>query len=549
MRDLKRAERQQADRPAPAGRGLRRPSDRWPSDARRSSTELQGAVRRGRCSPSRRPRDGIPTVWVAAERVREVLALPQERGRRALPHALRPDGHRRARARAPRGPAGRATSPSSTTCSPSSATRTSGSRCRCAGEYPSLPHRHRPLARGQLVRARGRGTCSASRFDGHPHLRRILMPPTGGRAIRCARSTRRAPPRWARSSCPTTKQDARAGGAAVPARGVGPDARTATTPTSCSSTSARSTRARTACCASSCSSTARRSSTPCRDIGYHHRGAEKMGERQTWHTYIPYTDRVDYLGGVLNNLPYRAGGGEAGRHRGARPRAQVIRVMLCGAVPHHQPPGLVRHLRAGRRRSCRRSSTCSTTASARFDIVEAICGGRMHPSWFRIGGVAAGPAATAGTRLVRDFLDYLPPRLRRVRPDGDAATASSRRARRASARTRPSEAIEWGVTGPEPARLRAATGTSARSGPTRGYEQFEFDVPTGAARRLLRPRAWCASRRCGRACGSSSSAWRTCRPGAYKSRPPAGDAAAARSARCTTSRRSSTTSWASAGGR
>ena len=37
---------------------------------------------------------------------------------------------------------------------------------------------------------------------------------------------------------------------------------------------------------------------------------------------------------------------------------------------------------------------------------------------------------------------------------------------------------------------------------------------------------WCASRRCARACGSSSSAWTTCRAGAYKSRPPAGHAAA-----------------------
>ncbi|SFD04162.1 NADH-quinone oxidoreductase subunit C/D [Pseudoalteromonas denitrificans] len=208
------------------------------------------------------------------------------------------------------------------------------------------------------------------------------------------------------------------------------------------------------------------------DIGFHHRGAEKIAERQTWHGFIPYTDRIDYLGGVMNNFPYilaieKLAGIEVSE------RVKCIRVMLseCFRILSHmlffgtfaQDIGQLSPI-----------FYLFIDREKLFAIIEAITGARMHPSWFRIGGLAQ-DLPQGWDKMMTEFVDYFPAKLDEYEIMVMQNSIIKKRSIGIGQYTS-QQAIDWGITG---AGLRA-TGYDydlRKKSPYSGYENYDFLVP------------------------------------------------------------------------
>src|SRR5256885_10231649 len=140
-------------------------------------------------------------------------------------------------------------------------------------------------------------------------------------------------------------------------------------------------------------------------LGYLHRGMEKIAETMTYHQFIPYTDRLDYLAPLSNNVAYILA---VEKLFGiiVPPRAEVIRVMCCeiARISAH-----LLWLGTGALDLGAASVFIHTFREREtlYNIIEALTGTRLTTSYTRVGGLSRDlPAGWTGQ--VRSFIDAFP---------------------------------------------------------------------------------------------------------------------------------------------
>lgn len=210
------------------------------------------------------------------------------------------------------------------------------------------------------------------------------------------------------------------------------------------------------------------------DIGFLHTGIEKTMENKTYAQVIPLTDRMDYVANLSNNLAYLLSV-EKLLDIQIPPKAQIVRVLLTELTrinshlvwvgSHAMDIGAMSMLvYAFRERE------------KLLDLFELCSGQRMMTSYFRIGGLAQ-DIPEGFEAKVREIVDTFP---RRIDDYENLLTKNRIWLNRTVGvgKISAEDAINLGVSGP----ILRACGVKwdiRKSNPYSGYDQFDFDVPTG----------------------------------------------------------------------
>jgi NADH-quinone oxidoreductase subunit D len=210
-------------------------------------------------------------------------------------------------------------------------------------------------------------------------------------------------------------------------------------------------------------------------VGYLHRGDEKIAENMTYNQFVPYTDRLDYLAPLANNVAYAIAVERLAKLE-VPPRCQAIRVIVCemARISAHLMGLGAYGIDVGAWSVFLYSFT---EREKLYKLFEELTGARFTTSYTRIGGVARDvPEGWVGR--VDAFCDQFLPILEEIlnlltrnkifldRTEGIGVISKA-------------DAVAYGLTGPNlrgsgmPLDLR-------KDKPYSGYEQYEFDVPVGS---------------------------------------------------------------------
>ncbi|MGH9456119.1 MAG: NADH dehydrogenase (quinone) subunit D [Thermoanaerobaculia bacterium] len=208
------------------------------------------------------------------------------------------------------------------------------------------------------------------------------------------------------------------------------------------------------------------------EIGYLHRCFEKMSETHSWQQVIPFTDRLNYMSAVINNVGYCLA---AEKLLGieAPPRAQHVRLILSELMR------IADHL------VCIGTNLVDMGALTNFwyafqpreeiyGLLEACSGYRLLPSYARIGGLPI-DVPDNFLEMTQRIVNMIPKALADIdklltrnrifheRTDGIGAISAE-------------DAIDYGFTGP---CLRACgvPFDVRKASPYLGYETYDFDIP------------------------------------------------------------------------
>lgn len=210
------------------------------------------------------------------------------------------------------------------------------------------------------------------------------------------------------------------------------------------------------------------------DIGYLHRGTEKLAELRNYHHCVVLTDRWDYVAAMPNNLVFCLAAEKLMGVK-ATPRADALRVIMCemNRIASHllffgtygiDLGALTPFLYAFREREMV------------LDLFEMLCGARLTYNYIRLGGVMT-DVSPEWLKRTTEFVEYFKPRLDEYDTLLTYNPIFMARTQGVGIVT-PVEAVAWALSGPN-LRGSGVNHDVRRSDPYCGYENYDFDVPLG----------------------------------------------------------------------